>query len=50
VVDDGAIVWLNGKRVATLKHEDGLKTAKIKVKLKKGSNELVVKTNNTATP
>ena len=46
-VDDWAIVWLNGEKVATLRHDKGLETAKIPVNLKQGSNELLVKTNNT---
>jgi hypothetical protein len=46
-VDDWAVLWFNGQKVATLKHENGLENAKIHVKLKKGENELLVKTNNT---
>jgi len=50
-LDDWAIVWLNGKKVATLRHEDGLKVGRIPIALKKGENELLVKTNNIeATP
>jgi len=49
-VDDWALVWVNGQKVATLRHEDGLRTAEIKVELKKGANELLIKTNNTETP
>ena len=49
-VDDWAIVWLNGQKIATLRHDDGLKTARIPVKLKEGANELLVKTNNSDTP
>jgi hypothetical protein len=48
-VDDWAVVWLNGEKVAALRHDKGLETASIPVKLKKGSNELLVKTNNTDT-
>ena len=44
-----AVVWLNGEKVAALRHDKGLETASIPVKLKKGSNELLVKTNNTDT-
>ena len=49
-VDDWAIVWLNGQKVATLRHDKGLKTARIPVKLRKGANELLIKTNNSDTP
>jgi hypothetical protein len=49
-VDDWAIVWLNGKQVAALRHEDGLRTAEINVQLQKGDNELLIKINNTDTP
>jgi len=49
-VDDWAIVWLNGRKIATLRHDDGLKTARIPVQLRKGANELLVKTNNSDTP
>jgi hypothetical protein len=49
-LDDWAIVWLNGKKIATLRHEDGLKVVKIPVSFKKGANELLVKTNNSDRP
>lgn len=49
-VDDWCIVWLNGEKLATLRHEAGLKTVRIPVKLKKGSNELLIKTNNSDQP
>ena len=38
------------EKVVALRHGDGLKVAKIPVTLKKGSNELLVKTNNTDVP
>ena len=50
VVDDWTVVWLNGQKVAALRHDDGLKVAKIPIKLKKGSNELLVKTSNSDIP
>jgi len=46
-LDDWAIVWLNGEKVATLRHENGLKSVRIPVKLKPGKNELRIKSNNT---
>ena len=49
-VDDWAMVWLNGRKIATLRHDDGLKTARIPVQLRRGANELLVKTNNSNTP
>lgn len=49
-VDDWAFVWLNGEKITTLKHEHGLETVRIPVKLKKGANELRIKTNNTIRP
>jgi hypothetical protein len=45
-LDDWAIVWLNGEKVATLRHENGLETARIPVRLKRGKNELRIKNNN----
>lgn len=33
-----------------MRHDDGLKAARIPIKLKKGANELLVKTNNSDTP
>ncbi len=49
-VDDWTVAWLNGKKIAALRHDDGLKVARIPIKLKKGSNGLLVKTTNTDTP
>jgi len=49
-VDDWAIAWLNGKKAVTLRHDDGLKAARIPIKLKQGANELLVKTNNSDKP
>lgn len=45
-LDDWAIVWLNGEKVATLRHEHGLETARIPIHLKRGKNELRIKNNN----
>ena len=49
-LDDWAIVWLNGEKVATLRHDDGLRIARIPVKLRKGNNDLLIKTNNSNAP
>ena len=49
-VDDWTVVWLNGQKVAALRHDDGLKVVRIPIKLKKGNNELLVKTSNSDTP
>ena len=49
-VDDWAIVWLNGEKIASLKHDDGLTTSRVRIQLRKGANELLVKTNNSETP
>ena len=46
-LDDWAIVWLNGEKIATLRHADGLKSAGIPVKLKPGKNEFRIKSTNT---
>jgi hypothetical protein len=46
-LDDWAIVWLNGEKVATLRHENGLESVRIPVQLKRGKNELRIKTTNT---
>jgi hypothetical protein len=48
--DDWCTVRLNGEHVATLRHEKGLETARLPVKLKKGANELLLKNNNTNVP
>ena len=49
-IDDWVIVWINGEMVKTLKHEQGLKTVSIPIRLQKGDNTLRIKTNNTDTP
>ncbi len=45
-LDDWAIVWLNGAKLATLDHGDGFKTVSLPVSLNKGENQLIIKTNN----
>ena len=49
-IDDWATVWINDEKVATVKHEEGFKTVRIPIRLRKGSNTLLLKTNNTDTP
>ena len=49
-VDGWCLVWLNSEKVAALRHEHGLETARIPVQLEQGSNELLVKTNNSNIP
>ena len=49
-VDDWCRVWLNGRHVADLRHESGLEAADIPVALRQGTNELLLKTNNTTMP
>lgn len=46
-LDDWAFVWLNGEKIATLRHERGLKTVRIPIQLKQGKNELRIKNTNT---
>ncbi len=49
-LDDWALVWLNGKEIAALKHVEGLKTVRVPVTLQQGENELLIKSSNTDTP
>ncbi len=44
--DNWAIVWLNGKKIATLNHERELETVKLPITLKAGENQLLIKNNN----
>ena len=44
--DDWLIAWLNGKRVATLRHEEGFQTARVPVTLNAGLNTVLIKNNN----
>jgi hypothetical protein len=41
---------VNGEKVATLRHDDGLRAARIPIKLRKGNNDLLIKTNNSNAP
>jgi len=45
-LDNWAIVYLDGKQVAMLNHAEEFETAKISITLKKGDNQLLIKTNN----
>lgn len=44
--DDWVSLWVNGEKIATLYHEDDFRSARIHVRLKKGSNEILVKSIN----
>lgn len=44
--DNWAIVYLNGKQIAFLDHSEEFDNAKIPLLLRKGNNELLIKTNN----
>jgi hypothetical protein len=44
--DDWMKIWLNGKPVATLRHDDGVRTADVPVSLEKGENRLVIRLSN----
>ena len=43
---DGAIVYLNGQQLAMLDHAEEFQSVKIPVTLKKGDNQILIKTNN----
>jgi hypothetical protein len=45
-LDDWAVVWLNGTKVTTINHADGFDTKRVQLVLRKGANQLVIKTNN----
>ncbi|MCX6878161.1 MAG: DUF2961 domain-containing protein [Verrucomicrobia bacterium] len=44
--DDWLAVWLNGEKLGSIRHDHGLEMATIAGQLRKGSNELLVKTSN----
>ena len=48
--DDWLILWVNGDRIAALRHDDGFATVRVPVTLRKGRNELLLKTNNLGHP
>ena len=41
--DDWLIAWVNGEKVAELRHEKGFETSRIPASLKKGKNEILIK-------
>ena len=45
-LDNWAVVYLNGVQVAVLDHDEEFSTVRIPVSLKKGDNQLLIKTNN----
>ena len=45
-LDNWAIVYLNGQQVAVLDHSEEFDVAKIPITLNKGTNQLLIKTNN----
>ena len=45
-LDNWAIIYLNGKQITMLDHSEEFETAKIPISLRKGDNELLIKTNN----
>jgi len=45
-LDNWAIIYLNGKQITLLDHSEEFETAKIPILLRKGDNELLIKTNN----
>lgn len=47
-LDDRAVVWLNGERLAEVHHGDGLETVRLPVRLREGPNQLQIKTSNSA--
>lgn len=49
-IDDWATLWLNGSRLADLKHTEGLQVASLPIQLERGNNELRIKTSNSDTP
>jgi len=49
-VDDWCSIWLNNEHVADLRHERGLETVMLPVKLHQGSNNLLLKTSNSTGP
>jgi len=45
-LDNWAVVYLNGRQVAMLDHAEAFETARIPISLRKGDNQLLIKTNN----
>jgi hypothetical protein len=45
--DDWAKIWLNGRPVSSLRHDDGVKAADVPIALEKGENHLVIRLSNS---
>ena len=45
--DDWLSLWVNGRKLATLRHDSGFAVARVRVSLRRGENELQIKLNNT---
>jgi len=45
--DDWMKIWLNGKALANLRHDQGFKSSEVPVSLKMGDNHLVVRLSNS---
>lgn len=45
-LDNWAVVYLNGRKVAALDHAGEFKSVKIPITISKGDNQLLIKTNN----
>ena len=45
--DDWLTLWINGRKITTLRHEKGFEIARIPVTLEKGENTIQIKLNNT---
>ena len=48
--DDWLTLWINGHKVQAFRHDNGFETVRVPVKLKQGSNELLIKNNNLYSP
>lgn len=45
-LDNWAVVYLNGRKVAALDHAGEFKSVKIPITINRGGNQLLIKTNN----
>ena len=48
--DDRAVIWFNGKKVAAVQRMDGIEVVEIPVLMRRGRNELLIKTDNSGFP
>jgi hypothetical protein len=46
--DDWLTLWVNGRKITTLRHDRGFDIARVPVTLEKGQNTIRIKLNNTA--